>query len=208
MRKYISLTICILALGFGLKAQNAEQVFKSAVDKLLAYDNVEIAFDYNMINTEADINESMEGHAYMQGKAYKFNIMGQDIICDGTTTWTYNADAEEVMISDADSENGDGTPLAMLNKFYDDITAKYIGDNKGDIRMIEAKTKSANKDFEKLTVSLNVKTLEFQDIHMFDNNGNEFILVINKLVTNQSLPDDFFTFKEENYPDAEIIDMR
>ena len=208
MRKLVLLILSLFTIGFNLSAQNAETVFKSAVDKLLAYDNIAITFDYNMINTEASIYETMEGAAILQGDAYKLNIMGQDILCDGTTTWTYNADAEEVMISDVDKDSGSGTPLAIVQSFYDNITAKYLDESNGDIRKIEAKTKTPDEDLNKLVVLLNTKTLEIKEIHVFDNNSNEFVYIINEFVTNQTLPADYFTFKESDYPDAEIIDMR
>lgn len=208
MKKYIVLIISFLALGFSVMAQNAESFLKSAVDKLKSYDNIAISFDYDMINTDAGINESMEGSACMQGNAYRLNILGQEIICDGTTTWTYNADAEEVMISEVDNENGKGTPLAVMNSYYDDINAKFTDDGKTDIRKIEAKPKSADDNLNKLLITLNVKTLEIKDIHIFDNNGNEFVYIIKTFVTNQELPADYFTFKESAYPDAEVIDMR
>ena len=207
MKKQILLIFSILALLFNAKAQDAETVFKAAVDKLKAYDNIEIAFDYNMINTEAGIYETMEGAGFLQGDAYKLHIMGQDIICDGTTIWTYNADAEEVMISDADNSDGGGSPLAIINSYYDNITAKFIDDS-GNIKKIEAKTLISDDNIEKIIVTIDVKTMEIKDLHVFDKNKNEFVYDIIKFVTNQRLPADFFTFKESDYPDAEIIDMR
>lgn len=207
MKKQILLIFSILALLFNAKAQDAETVFKAAVDKIKAYDNIEIAFDYNMINTEAGIYETMEGAGFLQGDAYKLHIMGQDIICDGTTIWTYNADAEEVMISDADNSDGGGSPLAIINSYYDNITAKFIDDS-GNIKKIEAKTLISDDNIEKIIVTIDVKTMEIKDLHVFDKNKNEFVYDIIKFVTNQRLPADFFTFKESDYPDAEIIDMR
>ena len=67
MKKQILLIFSILALLFNAKAQDAETVFKAAVDKIKAYDNIEIAFDYNMINTEAGIYETMEGLRFKIG---------------------------------------------------------------------------------------------------------------------------------------------
>ena len=206
MKKHF-LLIIIALLALGTKAQNAESIFKSAVDKLKSYDNIEIAFDYNMINLDAGIYETMDGIGYLQGNAYKLKIMGQDIICDGTTTWTYNADAQEVMISDVDNSDGNGTPLSIIESYYDNITAKII-DEAGIIKKIEVKSLLADENIDKLIVTLNTNTMEIKDIHVFDKNNNEFVYVINKFVTNQTLPADFFTFKESDYPDAEIIDMR
>lgn len=208
MKKHILLIISIVLSIYSLNAQNAEQTFKAAVEKLKAYDNVEIAFDYNMINTEAGIYETMEGSGFLQGDAFKLKIMGQDIICDGTTTWTYNADAEEVMVSNVDKSDGGGSPLSIIESYKDNITAKFLDESNGDIKKIEAKSLMGADDFDKIIVSLDVKTLEIKEIHVFDKNKNEFVYVITKFVTNQKLPADFFTFKESDYPDAEIIDMR
>lgn len=207
MKKHILLIISILALGFSMKAQNAETIFKNAVDKLKSHNNIEITFDYNMINVEAGIYETMDGIGYLQGNAYKLKILGQDIICDGTTIWTYNVDAEEVMISDVDNADGNGSPLSIINSYYDNITAKIINDA-GNIKKIEVKPLVADENLEKLIVTLNTKTSEIKDLHVFDKNKNEFVYVIKTFVTNQKLPSDFFTFKESDYPDAEIIDMR
>ena len=207
MKKHILLIIGILALSFSIKAQNAETLFKNAVDKLKSYNNIEITFDYNMINTDAGIYETMEGAGVLQGDAYILHILGQDIICDGTTIWTYNADAEEVMISDVDNADGGGSPLSIINSYYDNITAKIINDA-GTIKKIEVKPLVADENIEKLIVTLNSKTLEIKDLHVFDKNKNEFVYVITKFLTNQKLPAGLFTFKESDYPDAEIIDMR
>ena len=207
MKKHILLIISILALAFGAKAQYAETTFKAAVDKLKSYDNIEINFDYNMINTEAGIFETMEGSGVLQGDAYKLHILGQDIICNGTTIWTYNADAEEVMISDVDNADGGGSPLSIINAYYDNISAKVV-DEAGIIKKIEVKPLFSDENIEKLIVTINTNTLEIKDLHVFDKNKNEFVYVITKFVTNQKLPAGFFTFKEADYPDAEIIDMR
>lgn len=207
MKKRILLIISILALAFGAKAQYAETTFKAAVDKLKSYDNIEINFDYNMINTEAGIFETMEGSGVLQGDAYKLHILGQDIICNGTTIWTYNADAEEVMISDVDNADDGGSPLSIINSYYDNISAKVV-DEAGIIKKIEVKPLFSDENIEKLIVTINTNTLEIKDLHVFDKNKNEFVYVITKFVTNQKLPAGFFTFKEADYPDAEIIDMR
>lgn len=207
MKKYFLLIISLLALSINLKAQSAEDVFQSVVDKLKSYDNIEIAFDYNMINTEAGIYETMEGIGYIQGEAYKLKIMGQDIICDGSTMWTYNADAEEVMISEVDKSDGGGSPLAIINSYYENISAKFI-ENSTSTKKIEAKSLLGDENIDKIIITIDAKTLEIKDLHVYDKNKNEFVYDITKFVTNQNLPVDFFTFKETDYPEAEIIDMR
>lgn len=206
MKKYF-LLIIIALLTLGVKAQDADALFKSAVDKLKSYDNIEIEFDYNIINVEAGIYETMDGAGFLQGDAFKLFIMGQVIICDGNTTWTYNADAEEVMITEVDKSDGNGTPLSIIESYYDNITAKIV-DEAGAIKKIEVKSLLSNDNFKKIIVTIDTNTLTIKDIHLFDNDDTEFVYVIKKFVTNQKLPADFFTFKASDFPDAEIIDMR
>ena len=206
MKKHL-LLIIIALMAFAAKAQNAEALFKSAVDKLKAYDNIEIAFDYNMINTEAGIFETMDGAGFLQGDAFKLFIMGQVIICDGHTTWTYNSDAEEVMITEVDKSDGSGSPISIIESYYDNISAKFV-DEAGTIKKIEVKSLMNNDNFKKIIITLDSNSLEIKDIHLFDNDETEFVYVIKKFVTNQKLPAGFFTFKESDFPDAEIIDMR
>ena len=62
--------------------------------------------------------------------------------------------------------------------------------------------------FKKIIITLDSNNLEIKDIHHFDIDETEFVYVIKKFVTNQKLPAEFFTFKESDFPDAEIIDMR
>ena len=208
MKKHILLIFSLLALAFNVKAQSAETVFKNAVAKLQEYDNIEIEFDYSMINTEAGIFETMEGNGFIKGEAYKLRIMGQEIICDGDTKWVYNADAEEVMISTVDKSEGSGTPLSIIESYNDNITARFMNETDGNIRIIEVKTLIKDDNIIKLLVLLDTQSLEIKDIHAFDRDKNEFVYEIKKFVTNQKLPADFFTFKESDYPNAEIIDMR
>lgn len=207
MKKYLMLIISILVLATNTFAQNAEQVFKAAVDKLKAYNNIEIAFDYRMINTAAGIDELMTGTGHLQGDSYKLNIAGQEMICDGSTLWTYMPDSQEVMVSSVDSEDG-GSPLSIINSYYDNINAKFLNGNDMSRMSIEVTPKEKDENFNRLVVIIGTKTMELKEVHLFDNNDSEFVYSITKFITNQILPDNFFIFNEEDYPDAEIIDMR
>ena len=73
---------------------------------------------------------------------------------------------------------------------------------------IEVTPKEKDENFNRLVVIIGTKTMELKEVHLFDNNDSEFVYSITKFITNQILPDNFFIFNEEDYPDAEIIDMR
>lgn len=206
MKKHL-LIIVFLTIQSTIFAQSAEIIYKNIVNNTKAFKNIEIAFDYKMINTIADINESMPGTGFLQGDAYKLNINGQEMISDGTTLWTYIAENQEVMISNANQDNNSGSPLSIIESYKDNVKVSFI-ENNGDLQTIEIKPNNKDEKFNSIHITFNIKTLEIKSIHVFDYNGNEFIYDLNKFITNQELPSNFFTFDENKYPEVEVIDMR
>lgn len=205
MKKHIILIISTLVISLNMIAQDAETVLRNTVDKLKSYNNIEFSIDYLMTNPEAGLFDQMTISGFTQGKAFKVKTYGQEIICDGTTTWTYFEDANEVNISDAEASD-DGYLFSMIDQYSKNINARFIGNADGDIRQI-AVTPSID-GYTAITFTLNVKTLELKEMSMVNDGDTEFVYKITKFATNQTLPDDFFTFKEADFPDAEIIDMR
>ncbi|MGN0032504.1 MAG: outer membrane lipoprotein carrier protein LolA [Candidatus Limimorpha sp.] len=205
MKKTAALLLIFL-VSLTIKAQDAESLFRAAVEKIKGYDNIEIQFEYSMINPEAGINETLDGSGFLKGEEYKLNIMGQEIICDGTTLWTYDSDNEEVIISNVNDEEN-ASPLSLLNSFNENITARFISQNNNDIKTIEVTSVSSDV-LEKIIVSIEPKTLMLKDLTVSDENNTKFVYVIKKFVMNQKLSEGFFTFKASDHPDAEIIDMR
>ena len=205
MKKISAFLILILAC-ISLKAQDAESLFKAAVEKIKGFDNIEIQFEYSMINSEAGINQTLNGSGFLKGDAYKLDIMGQLIICDGVTSWTYDSDNQEVIVSDVNTEDNP-SPLSLLNTFNENISARFLSQYNDEIKTIEVSSLSSGV-VDKIIVSIDAKTLMLKDLTVSDENNTKFVYVIQKFVTNQTLSDDFFTFKEADYPDVEVIDMR
>ena len=67
MKKISAFFILILAC-ISLKAQDAESLFKAAVEKIKGFDNIEIQFEYSMINSEAGINQTLNGSGFLKGE--------------------------------------------------------------------------------------------------------------------------------------------
>lgn len=205
MKKISAFLILILAC-ISLNAQDAESLFKAAVEKIKGFDNIEIQFEYSMINSEAGINQTLNGSGFLKGDAYKLDIMGQLIICDGVTSWTYDSDNQEVIVSDVNTEDNP-SPLSLLNTFNENISTRFLSQYNDEIKTIEVSSLSSGI-VDKIIVSIDAKTLMLKDLTISDENNTKFVYVIKKFVTNQTLSDDFFTFKEADYPDVEVIDMR
>ena len=131
---------------------------------------------------------------------------------DGTTQWSYVERNEEVNVSTPTGEELQFTNPALLLRMYKKgFTPKYIGEStassgksaydieltpkkKGDILKVELQIEKSSNFPAKIKVEAK--------------NGISSTIHISNLKTGVNQPDDFFVFKESDYPDAEVIDLR
>ena len=135
---------------------------------------------------------------------------GQIIISDGATVWTFIVDSDEVMVSDVDESDESISPNKILTTYNANYKAKFDSDNKyknSDLKMINLKP-NEGKQFEKLSLLVNERSLNLESFSVYDKNGNVFTYHIINLQPNLDLPENTFTFNPDDYPDVDVIDMR
>ena len=204
MKKYLMLIIGII-LGLRVSAQNAEDFLINIVEKMKSYNDINIIFNYQMINTSAGLYENVNGFASMKGNSYILNVGGQEMICNGEILWTHLIDDEEVMISEV-TEDNNTSPIAIIDSFCGNITAEFIENEDANITTIEVKEKECGT-FDRVQISVD-KDMNIKKVYVATPDGNEFIYEITDYKTNLNLPDSMFIFIEEQHPNVEVIDMR
>lgn len=206
MKRILYITFLVLFTSMSAYCQKADEMFRSVIDGIKAYKNIEISFEYKMTNDVVGINETITGSGFLQGDAYRLNLGSQILICDGNTLWTYLPDDAEVMISDVNAEDGSNTPLSIIESYYDNVNV-VLDDKNEDFKSFVITPQNEDK-FKKIIVNIDKKTSHLKEIHVYDDDDNIFSYIINKFVTNQELPQNTFVFDEESHPDVEVIDMR
>ncbi|MCD8267744.1 MAG: outer-membrane lipoprotein carrier protein LolA [Parabacteroides sp.] len=212
----IALFGLLACLLFGIRVTSWAQNAASILDKAAsAYENSNGMSASFTLNTRSDVqkvSESFEGTIHMKGD--KFTLVTPDIITwfDGTTQWTYVERNEEVNVSTPTGDELQFTNPALLLRMYKKgFTPKYLGEStasngkaaydieltpkkKGDITRVELQIEK----FSGFPVSIKVEA----------KNGVSNTIYISNLKTGVNQPDGFFVFKESDYPDAEVIDLR
>lgn len=206
MKRILYITFLVLFTSMSAYCQKADEMFRSVIDGIKAYKNIEISFEYKMTNDVVGINETITGSGFLQGDAYRLNLGSQILICDGNTLWTYLPDDAEVMISDVNAEDGSNTPLSIIESYYDNVNV-VLDDKNEDFKSFVITPQNEDK-FKKIIVNIDKKTSHLKEIHVYDDDDNIFSYIINKFITNQELPQNTFVFDEESHPDVEVIDMR
>lgn len=212
----IALFGLLACLLFGIRVTSWAQNAASILDKAAsAYENSNGMSASFTLNTRSDVqkvSESFEGTIHMKGD--KFTLVTPDIITwfDGTTQWAYVERNEEVNVSTPTGDELQFTNPALLLRMYKKgFTPKYLGEStasngkaaydieltpkkKGDITRVELQIEK----FSGFPVSIKVEA----------KNGVSNTIYISNLKTGVNQPDGFFVFKESDYPDAEVIDLR
>lgn len=216
MRRITTILI-LLVLGTFLYAQENDKGNKKSreiLDKLTevteAYESIYIEFSYKMFNEEADIDETTDGLLTIMGNNYKLDIAGQLVICDGETVWTYIEDAEEVQVNSVEENEESITPNKLLTAYNEDYKSKFIKETfqYGTTVNIIDLTPLEGKSYYKVRLIIDKAKSQLLDFTIFDKNGSTYSYIIKKFTPNIEVEASSFLFKESDYPDVDVVDMR
>lgn len=203
--------IAFLLLANVLMAQPADKKATAILDeisaKTKAYKTLRIEFSYTMANTKEKIKDNFNGTLLSKGDKYRLSIAGQDVICDGKTSWTYLKDAKEVQINDVGANDDSFTPTKMLTSYSKNYRSKFISD-KGNKQVIELTPLKKGKSLIKVMLTIDKLKKQVSTFVMYDKGGNTFTYTVNKFITDPSISDKEFAFAKADYPGVEVVDMR
>ena len=203
-----NIIVCLLLLfaAQAVSAQNnAEALVRVLVDQMKSHKNVEMAFSYQISPDGNNYSDAQDGHAWLQGNAYKIEMAEQQSISDGTTIWTYLVDDEEVMVSDA-TEGEDNTPLKLLTSLDKNYVATLTNiDAQGNATIELANPKG---QYKRVTLKMNTKKAELKSADIYLEDGTKVAVTVKEMKYDQNLNDIFFIFDTKKYPKVDVIDMR
>ena len=200
-----------------LNAQNkddkkAQEILNGLSAKYKSFKSLKATFSILIENGQDKSTQEQKGVLYLKGKKYKLEISGQEIICDGTTRWTYLKDANEVQIDNYKPEEGAITPSNVFTIYENGWQSKYTGEQKLKnvlyqlVELIPSDGKSKNVFKVKLMINKIQKTIASAKI--FDKNGSIQTISVEKLIPDGANEDSIYVFNSQHYPGSEVIDLR
>lgn len=203
-RKLIAGLFLLFATQTVIAQNNAETLIRLMVNQMKSHNNLEMTFQYQ-IEAEDQTSDPQQGKAWLQGNAYKVEMVEQQVISDGKTIWTYLVDEKEVMMSNAE-DGVDNTPLKLLTSLDESYAATLTGiDDKGVATIELANPKG---QYRRVTLKANASKMEIKGLDVYIEDGTKLIIVIDEMKFDQELDKDFFTFDKKAHPRVDIIDMR
>lgn len=192
------LASAILLLSVNAVAQNADEYLQNTLNRIKSYTHIYIEFDC-IIDSQI-----YSGNAYMKGDSYKLIAFDQEIICNGTTKWTYVPDDEEVVVDKVGTNDDNLTPLAILDKIPSNSKASFTAKT-NDTKTLKVKGEYDGKQREVMMTIID-KNLQPKEISLIEDNSTKRIVI--KTMKTEAFPDSIFTFEEAAHPGVELIDMR
>ena len=203
--KNIIVCLFLLFVTQAVTAQNnAEAIIRLMVDQMKSHKNVEMSYQYQ-INSEGLTTDAQQGKAWLQGEAYKVEMVEQQIVSDGKTIWTYLVGDEEVMMSNA-SDGVENTPLKLLTSLDESYVATLTNmDSQGNATIELANPKG---QYKRVTLKANASKLAIKSLDVYLEDGTKLMVTIEEMKFDQELGDKFFTFDTKAHPNVDVIDMR
>lgn len=212
MRRYI---IYILLFPLALFAQNdGKGMLDKAVEKLIADYPLQMTFVVSVHDESGALRFVDEGCMKIDKKddslvadRYQLLMNNMKVWCDGATLWSYMEPTDETYILAPDDESArifSPVHLMQLYKLGYSCTLK----KEGESNVVTLLSQSADNDFGKIDVVLNSATLRPEKIVIYIEGEGTTELKIATYWPRCNFEKRIFTYPKEDYPDAEIVDMR
>jgi len=214
MKKFLSLLLITATfISFQSHAQDAKA--KAVLDKLSAkvktMSSLKANFVFSMNDAKGASKASKSGTFLMQGNKFRVNMTGQQLICDGSTLWTYLVANKEVQVSDYDANAQGISPAKLFSGSYTkDYKYTYAGAKTISgkaVDMIELMPVNG-KSFKKIVLYVDQKTSMVNGGVMYDKSGSSYSYTISGVTPNAKVAATDFTFDPKKNPGVEVVDLR
>lgn len=204
MKKIIfSLLFLVVAqLGFAQDSDKARALLEEVYEKVKGYDNIAVAFKYELHNQEANVRQEMKGDVTLDGEKYLLNYMGAQQMYDGKKVYTVVPENEEVTIEDKSDEENTITPSEMLT-FYRD-GHKYAWDilqnaQGRKIQYVKLTPIDSASEIESILLGIDAETKHIYKLIETGKNGTKTTITVTSFKTDQPISETLFNFDEGKY---------
>ena len=215
MNKIISaLIVLAFSCSYSLNAQTdakAQEILKSVSAKYKSYKSLEASFKLDRLDQKSKKTESFTGTILLSGTRFNFVMSDQSVMSDGTTTWTYLKESNEVQISEAKTTEGAISPTTIFTMYEKGFKSKYLGEKTSagkQVQQIELTPEDTKKNYFKIILNIDKTAKYVSEARIFEKNGGILTYSIVKFTPNAAVTNDNFSFNKAKDPGVEVVDLR
>ncbi|MBO7470728.1 MAG: hypothetical protein J6T78_02575 [Bacteroidaceae bacterium] len=207
MRKILTLLAVLVSIC--IQAQDAMKVLDIAADRIRKAGNVKIEYKAGIFSNGTE-TASSSGTMWLQESKMKLEADGIKTWYNGKTRWCYVPEANEVNIDEPNKkEMAAMNPYTFMNIYKKGfkMTVKETVLRGEAVYEVYLKARYAKMEVKEIYVDVRKSDYQPLCIRLRENKDWQRVSVLS-FKGNLNLSDDFFTFKESEYPNVLINDMR
>ena len=209
MRCRIALAAFVLVLPvWSLQAQNsdADAVMARLRAKLEKAGSFSARFRQTLDADYAESSSTIEGTIILSGDKYRIVTGGQTIVTDGTTTWVYISEDNQLIINDFIEDEGSFSPGHFLNDRAERYSASFADEQSPGAYVVLLEAKSADTYLESATLWIDKTQYTVSRIDVVDVNGASIRFEMSDIDLTADADESTFTY--EPAEGVEVVDLR
>ncbi len=205
---FIALFLTALT-SFSQTTGEAITLLDEVSQKVASYKTIDLTFDYILDNDKENIHQETTGSVRLQNDKYHLNFMGIERIYDTKKVYTLVHEDEEVVISNANSDDeSEFTPSKILTFYQKGYSFKWdkletIGGKK--IQFIKLLPKNVNAENQYILLGVNTKSKNIHQVVYTNKNNTNTTFKIRSFKTNAVFSKNEFIFDEAKYKAKDYI---
>lgn len=198
----LTLLLCVV-LPFAVQAQNrATRLLDKVVNRIDSQKGTTLSF----IIRQSGVPDA-EGKIEIQEGRFTIVLPEMSTWFDGTTQWTYLQSTQEVNISTPTPEElAQTNPCLLLTRYKDDFDCRFIGESNHICELLL--TPRQESEISEIRLFIDEKSTTLSRLTLLQKGGQSAEIAITRYESNKNFRPEHFVFKEEQFPQATIIDLR
>lgn len=205
-------------LAAPLHAQDNIKKAKSILDKLSktykSHKNIKAVFSITTENPDKS-KVSQKGTIWVKKKAFKIDMDDQEIVCDGSTIWTWQKEVNEVQIKKYAPSSKEIQPSEIFTLWENGFSYVWagnvtVGTKKLDVIDLIPKDGTEGKDYAKVKLNVDATANKISSCTIIKKNGVKITYTITSETSNERLAKSYFKMDVEakRKAGADIVDLR
>lgn len=209
-RALIATMLCALIFpSFAWAGITAKEIIENVQARYASLNDVVITFTQTVRFKVSKAEQQSKGVLYFK-KANKYRIESENrtVLTDGKTSWSYNAQTNQVVVDRYKQAAHSLSPEQLLVKYPQNYFSTLIGEEKvgsDDCYVLKLTPKEDNSFASAMKIWVSGKWM-IRKVEITDMNGALTTYLIEQLTIDKGVPDSKFDFKVP--AGADVIDLR
>jgi outer membrane lipoprotein-sorting protein len=139
-----------LIAALSLASIAADAMSRSLSEFLKTVSDSQVSFEYSFVMNREGANITGDGSVTLQDDAFKLSGNGLEMWCDGSTSWTVDRSAEEILIQPVEDSGDDfaSNPALLVTSVDRNFTELSGGESKFNGKVVNVSILSPKEDFK------------------------------------------------------------